>query len=189
MTCQGGQLFYLIGASGSGKDSLMRYARETLAGHQPFIFAHRYITRPVEIVGENHIALTESEFRNRQQAGCFAMHWASHGLFYGIGIEIASWQQAGLDVIVNGSRAYLPEAISRYPDLIPIWIQVSPDILAQRLRKRGRESEAEIQRRLQRASDVRVPDYPALQHVHNDTDLVTAGERLCQILMQYKGCV
>lgn len=189
MTKPYGKLFYIIGASGSGKDTLMRYARNKLAGKQPIIFAHRYITRPVEITGENHITLTEQEFENRRQAHCFAMHWTSHGLFYGIGIEMEQWLNSDLSVVVNGSRAYLPEAIARYPDLIPICIQVSTEVLAQRLRKRGRETEADIQLRLQRAREITVPDYPGLQRLQNDSDLPTAGEHLCQILMQYKGCV
>lgn len=81
-----GRLFYVIGPSGSGKDSLMRYARASLAGDPSVVFAHRYITRPMELHGENHVALTETEFDARLAAGLFAMHWESHGLRYGIGL-------------------------------------------------------------------------------------------------------
>ncbi len=80
-------LFYLIGASGSGKDSLMDYARQRLQ-NRPLLFAHRYITRPSDFNGENHIALSEEEFFQRLHSGLFAMHWHSHGYHYGIGIEI-----------------------------------------------------------------------------------------------------
>ncbi len=48
------RLIYVMGASGSGKDSLMRYAREKLAKHSNIVFAHRYITRPADAGGENH---------------------------------------------------------------------------------------------------------------------------------------
>lgn len=34
-----GRLFYVIGPSGSGKDSLMRYGRERLAAHPGAVFA------------------------------------------------------------------------------------------------------------------------------------------------------
>ena len=45
MRTETGQLIYVMGPSGAGKDSLLGYARERLA-EQPLVFAHRYITRP-----------------------------------------------------------------------------------------------------------------------------------------------
>ena len=45
------RLFYLVGASGSGKDSLLGYARGKLAGAPDVLFAHRYITRPADAGG------------------------------------------------------------------------------------------------------------------------------------------
>jgi ribose 1,5-bisphosphokinase len=40
------RLFYVIGASGAGKDTLLRYARVRVGGSGGVVFAHRYITRP-----------------------------------------------------------------------------------------------------------------------------------------------
>jgi ribose 1,5-bisphosphokinase len=179
---KGGMLFYLVGASGAGKDSLLRYARTRLAG-KPVTFAHRYITRPVELSGENHIALSPEEFSNRLVHGCFAMHWESHGLSYGVGVEINAWMSVGLNVVVNGSRAYLPQAMALFPALVPVWVQVKPDVLAQRLHQRGRETAAEIEQRLQRAQAFSLPDLTRLQTLDNDGALDDAGERLCQLLM------
>ncbi|SQB25645.1 ribose 1,5-bisphosphokinase [Citrobacter koseri] len=49
-------------------------------------------------------------------------------------MEIDLWLHAGFDVVVNGSRAHLPQAQARYGKaLLPICLQVSPDILRQRL--------------------------------------------------------
>lgn len=176
-----GKLFYVIGPSGSGKDSLMRYGRERLAGDPRVVFAHRYITRPVELHGENHVALTEAEFDARLDAGLFAMHWESHGLRYGIGREINFWLAKGCNVVMNGSREYLPEARRRYPALAAILVTVSPDVLAARLRNRGRETEDEISRRIARAKQFMRPEGP-LEIVQNDADLEVAGERLVQLL-------
>jgi ribose 1,5-bisphosphokinase len=81
-------LFYLIGPSGSGKDALLVYAREHLTGSENVLFSHRYITRPSQAGGENHIALTQAEFDQRQQLGLFALSWQSHQYAYGIGVEI-----------------------------------------------------------------------------------------------------
>jgi ribose 1,5-bisphosphokinase len=183
-----GRLFYLMGASGAGKDSLMRYAREKLASQRGVIFAHRYITRPssaVGLSGENYIPLSEPEFEQRRQAGCFAMHWQSHGYRYGIGVEIEQWLALGLKVVVNGSRAYLEQALRRYPGrLCPILIEVSPQRLRERLLARGRETVAEIEKRLQRASNftAQVLERPNWVVIDNEGELKEAGERLVALL-------
>ncbi|HKQ31163.1 MAG TPA: DUF1045 domain-containing protein, partial [Burkholderiales bacterium] len=74
-----GRLFYVVGPSGAGKDSLLHYVKERLGDHRSIAFAHRYITRAADAGGENHVALDEAEFARRESAGAFAMHWDSHG--------------------------------------------------------------------------------------------------------------
>jgi ribose 1,5-bisphosphokinase len=177
-----GKLFYVVGPSGSGKDSLIRYARRRLGSDPGVVFAHRYITRPVELNGENHIALTEAEFDARLAAGLFAMHWASHGWRYGIGLEINLWLAKGCNVVMNGSREYLPEARRLYPTLKAILITVSPEILAERLRARGRETEDQIAERIARARAFMPPEEGDLEIIQNDSELEIAGERLVQLL-------
>lgn len=93
-----------MGPSGAGKDSLLGYARERLAG-QPLVFAHRHITRPATAGSENHVALSEAEFALREAHGRFAPSWRRNGLAYGLGCEVTDWLAAGLVVVVNGSRA------------------------------------------------------------------------------------
>jgi ribose 1,5-bisphosphokinase len=176
-----GRIFYVIGASGSGKDSLMRYARERLAADPNVLFAHRYITRPVELNGENHVALSETEFEARLAAGLFAMHWNSHGLRYGIGREINFWLAKGCNVVMNGSREYLAEARRRYPMLVAVIVMVSPEVLAARLRTRGRESEEQIARRLERARQFMRPQ-GQVEVIRNDSDLHEAGEQFVKLL-------
>ena len=63
----------------------------------PVAFAHRYITRPAEVGGENHVALSRAEFALRRAHGLFAFHWQAHGNDYGIGREIDAWRAAGPD--------------------------------------------------------------------------------------------
>lgn len=146
-----GKLFYLMGASGTGKDTLLRCVRQRLPSKAPIRFVRRYITRPEEQEGENHVAVTETEFERLLQHGCFAMHWTSHGLHYGIGTEIYRWLDDGLNVVVNGSREYFREAERTHPSIIPILIIVSERLLRERLLLRGRESAEEIEQRLARA--------------------------------------
>ena len=175
-----GTLFYVIGPSGSGKDSLMTYARARLAGNPKVVFAHRYITRAANAGGENHVALTEQEFKSRQQGGLFAMHWHSHGCHYGIGKEINMWLAKGCNVVMNGSREHLPYARQDYPELQPVWIEVSQAVLAERLRARNRESENEIQQRLMRAAAYRAPAGEIV--ITNDGALELAGEQLVKLI-------
>lgn len=177
-----GHLFYVIGPSGSGKDSLMTYAREQVAGRLPILFAHRYITRPMDAGGENHVCLTPDEFLKRQALGLFALHWQSHQNYYGIGIEIVNWMRAGANVVVNGSREYLPTASQRFPDMRVILIEVSPDVLRQRLTDRGREAPAEIDARIERNRQLAPVVHPNLIVLNNDAPLSESGTRFIGLL-------
>ncbi len=147
-------LIYLMGPSGSGKDSLLNALQR-----QPeptLIVGHRYITRAAGAGGENHIELSEGAFALRRDRGLFALHWQAHQLSYALGIEIDLWLRLGLDVMINGSRAHLATARRRYgTQLIPLCLHVAPEVLLQRLRQRGRETSEQIDQRLARAREYR----------------------------------
>ncbi|WP_425449989.1 phosphonate metabolism protein/1,5-bisphosphokinase (PRPP-forming) PhnN [Virgifigura deserti] len=176
-----GRLVYVMGPSGAGKDSLIGYARQRLVGSPNLVFVHRYITRPADAGGENHVALSELEFESRLRQRCFGLHWSSHGHRYGIGAEIDLWLARGLHIVVNGSRAHLDEAARRYPTLLPLLITIKPEALRARLQRRGRETAAEIERRVARATEVACT-HPRLVAISNDGDLAVAGEALVALL-------
>lgn len=176
------ELFYVIGASGVGKDSLLDYARQHLAMDDKVVFAHRYITRDANAGFENHISLSQQAFQQRLELGCFTMHWESHGFSYGIGVEIKQWLAMGANVVLNGSRAYLEQASRDYPELIPVLITVEPDVLRSRLQKRGRETDAEIDQRLQRAQAFDKLQHPRLIVINNDDDISVAGNALLRLI-------
>ena len=104
-------LYYIIGASGVGKDSLMNYARERINGGAAILFAHRYITRPAKEGNENHVYISPEEFTSRKEGGLFALDWESHGQYYGIGmeIEVSGWK-AGAEKITLTSKKGCSEA-------------------------------------------------------------------------------
>ncbi len=172
------RLIWLTGPSGSGKDSLLNALRE--APPDNLLIAHRYITRAADACGENHVALSEAEFRRREALGLFAICWQAHGLYYGLGEEIDHWLARGLNVLVNGSRLHLSVVQQRYgAQLLPLVLQVSPAVLEARLRQRGREGEAEIAKRLARA----VEPLPAHCYpLNNDGALSDTLEQLRQLL-------
>lgn len=177
------KLFYLIGPSGSGKDSLITYVRERLHDSSVRI-ARRHITRSQDAGGENHIAVSMDEFERLRQANAFALYWHGNGLQYGIGTEIDAWLAAGQSVLVNGSRAYLPTALERYPSLCPILIDVANEVLIDRLLARGRESFADIHARIERNKSISPLTHNDLVVIRNDHDLAAAGDQLIDVLMQ-----
>lgn len=179
-------LIYVVGASGSGKDSLMRYAREKLADEPGICFAHRYITRTADAGGENHVALSRAEFAARHKAKLFALHWHSHELSYGIGIEINQWLAKGVAVVVNGSREYLAEARRNYPEMVPVYIEVPEILLRDRLLARGRESAEQIEQRLAR-NRVLQANRQQGRVIVNDGTLEAAGDALVELIRQLSG--
>ncbi|WP_183564249.1 phosphonate metabolism protein/1,5-bisphosphokinase (PRPP-forming) PhnN [Mucilaginibacter sp. SP1R1] len=175
------KLFYVIGASGAGKDTLMNYARTRINGSATVIFAHRYITRPAFTGNENHVFLSNEEFNARIAANLFALHWESHGQQYGIGAEINTWMESGFNVVVNGSRQYLPIAQQIYPDLKVILIEANAEAISSRLAERGRESTAEIKKRIARNAEINA-DLKNCITIQNNGTIEDAGEVLVNII-------
>ena len=176
----GARVVYVMGPSGAGKDTLLRYARGRLDG-RAVVFAHRYITRPPRTDAENHVALSPAEFALRRARGGFALDWTAHGTLYGIGVELRAWLASGLCVVISGSRAEWPNAIATLPGMLPVLITARPEVLHSRLGARGREDDAGIGARLARAAAVAVDD-PRLVVIDNSGPLPAAGERLVEAI-------
>lgn len=111
----------------------------------------RVITRPEGEEGEDFDRVSDEVFEQMVLDGAFAMHWPAHGLFYGIPNRIADQRQEAQAVLVNFSRAVLLKAQEVFGDLVVISLTADPEVLAQRLSARGRESTDEQARRLGRA--------------------------------------
>lgn len=146
-----GRLIYLIGPSGSGKDTVLQGVSRLLGPRA--IIASRCITRPVSDTERGAISLSEAEFVQIEREGGFAMSWRANGLSYGVPSHIEGSLAIGFDVLINGSREFLPEARRRYPQLMPVLLRVDDAALRQRLLARGRESLDDIRRRLDRNTD------------------------------------
>lgn len=172
-----GRLFYVMGASGAGKDTLLRGCRDCPDQSLRPLVAHRYITREPDGGTEGHVWLSDAEFQQRVEMGAFAMHWAANGFRYGIGREIDQWLTQGGQVLVNGSRGYLDEARLLYGStLIPVLIRVDPGCLHRRLTLRGRETADEIEARISRARELEQqlsPDCLVVENNGNAADAVS----------------
>ncbi|WEM44144.1 ribose 1,5-bisphosphokinase (plasmid) [Photobacterium sp. DA100] len=181
-----GTLFYVMGASGAGKDSLLQAIRMIYPNQ--LLVAHRYITRSAQAGGENHVELSLDEFIQRKQRGLFAMSWQANGFYYALGKEIELWLSQGLDVVVNGSRAYLEQAMMDFGyRVVPVIVDVSAEVLEARLYARGRETPAQIVDRLARAEYYRgqCPDSGFL--LDNSGSLQQTIEQFCKEYSRYQG--
>lgn len=180
-----GPLVYVMGPSGAGKDSVMNRARTLLMPDAPVIFAHRYITRPAEAGGENHVALTKAEFALRRDHGLFAFHWEAHGNRYGIGCEIDGWRRSGLTVVVSGSREHFLAAGGLDEDTHPVLITAPAERLAERLAARGREDSDAATERLGRGTAYEIAD-PRLVTIVNDGALDAAAQAFVSLLARLR---
>lgn len=174
-----GKLIYLMGASGAGKDSLLR-AIACLSLPKVCI-VKRHITRP-QNSSEAHFCLSEADFLAKVARSDFAMNWKANGFHYGIDKTINDELQAGKSVIVNGSRAYLPTAIKQYPELIPALLVVGQAVLLQRLTHRGREDESGIKARLARNEKLQSKFPDNTQYLDNNGTLDATVNQLLQLL-------
>jgi ribose 1,5-bisphosphokinase len=174
-----GCLVYVMGPSGAGKDTLIDYARARV-DPAAVIFAHRFITRPAAAGGENHVTLSEKEFAARRDAGLFALTWKSHGLWYGIGVEVDAWLARGFAVVVSGSRAAWPMAQAHYANPRGLVVDAPAEIRATRLLARGREDERAVRARLRR--EVALPPGEQLHLIYNDGPVAAAGEQFVNFL-------
>ncbi|GAA4338186.1 phosphonate metabolism protein/1,5-bisphosphokinase (PRPP-forming) PhnN [Variovorax defluvii] len=173
-----GRLVYVMGPSGAGKDSLIAWLREHLPPHLPLHLARRTITRPARHGDEQHHSVSEQAFALLQEAQAFALDWQANGLRYGVRHDEVEPLHRGAWVLVNGSRAYLPQALARFPRVTVVHVTASIEVLRQRLLARGRETPEMVEARLRRASSFRAP--PDAIEVHNDGPLAEAGARLLQ---------
>ena len=179
-TTQPGCFFLVVGPSGAGKDSLMDGARAQLP-EKEFLFAKRVITRPPGMVGEDYVSCDPSTFTQKKNSGEFLVTWQAHGYQYGLEASLINHQQQGKHVLANGSRAMVNELSHTVDNLVVVLVTAPIDLLAKRLVKRGRETEAEIQKRLTRES-VPLPDHVEVLTVSNDTSLESGIERFIQAI-------
>lgn len=143
-----GRLIYVMGPSGAGKDTVLQGVLRLMGDRA--CLAPRVVTRQAVPAEQGCLPVTEQEFIDMECAGLLAMSWRANGLAYGILHHVDARLAAGQDVFINGSRAYLPMALTRYADLVPVMLRVRPRLLQERLLRRGRESMTQIQARLLR---------------------------------------
>jgi ribose 1,5-bisphosphokinase len=144
-----GRLIAVVGPSGVGKDSVMQGIAEVLPKMH---LVRRVITRAPGLGGEDYDAVAEAQFHEMADNGAFAVHWGAHGLYYGIPQSVRYQVNKGTDCLANFSRKALQAGADAFPNFSVLNITAAPEVLAARLAARGRESEADIAKRLAEAA-------------------------------------
>ncbi|HKV53257.1 MAG TPA: guanylate kinase [Candidatus Binataceae bacterium] len=151
-----GIIFILSGPSGAGKTTLFRPALKVAAGLERSVSLTTRRPREGEIEGVHYRFVTDDEFKRKVAADELA-EWAQvFDASYGtprapLDQAIASGRDVLLDIDTQGAL----QIRGKYPeDAVAIFV-LPPSFaeLEERLRRRGTEDEAAIQRRLRRARD------------------------------------
>jgi ribose 1,5-bisphosphokinase len=171
----------VAGPSGAGKDTIINYAREKLAGRAEFVFARRVITRAADANSEDHDSLTPDAFAAAERDGAFSLVWEAHDLRYGLPASIDMEIGRGRVVIANISRQIIPALDARYEHFGLVAISAHRDVIAKRLAARGRESEEAIAKRLGRVAKEDLIRADAI-HIENSGPKENAGERFVAML-------
>lgn len=176
-----GRLFYFVGPSGAGKDALLQWVQARAPDRDNLLFARRTITR-AQHQDDAHEGVDHSAFWRLAAAGQFSMIWEVNGVCYGVRRGIEAELKAGRDVIVNGSREYVPKLQQIFPQAQVIWLEADEAVLQERLISRGRESGPALLRRISRASQFAPPENRQVIRIDNSGQLETAGLQILEIL-------
>ena len=177
-----GVLVLVVGPSGAGKDSLLRYAAQSLVDDPRIGFPRRVITRPSREDVEAHDSMTPEEFFTAREQGRFALHWQAHGFSYALPASIIADLDRGRAVAVNVSRHILAEACRRFSPAAIFNVTAPSRLLRQRLGARGREDVSEVDARIGREA----PDFPQgvpVFTIVNDSTIEAAGSRFSRALL------
>lgn len=170
---------FVCGPSGAGKDSVMDWAAEHLAGRPDIVFARRMVTRPSQ-PGSDHDPVTPQQFARMLGSGALVWCWEAHGFHYGIGAHYAAEVAAGRVVVVNGSREHAG-SLNAAEQVRVVQIMADARQLAARMTQRGRDAPQEVARRL--ARNALFPDLRADCTIVNQGELADAGRQLADYLV------
>jgi guanylate kinase len=150
-------LFVISAPSGGGKTTLCQQLLATRKDMTRAITCTTRAARPGEKDGVDYYFLDASTFLKRVQAGHFLEHATVYGNSYGtLRSEVLDKLRSGRDVLLNvdvQGAASIRECVERDDDLKRAFVSVfltppTLEILEARLKKRGQDSPAIIQKRL-----------------------------------------
>ncbi len=178
-----GQLFLVVAPSGAGKSSLVN----ALLARDPQISLSISCTtrapRPGEVNGREYHFLTVEEFLRRKEHGDFLETAQVHGNHYGTSRRvIEEFLAAGTDVLLEIDWQGAAQIKALFASAVEIFIlPPSLETLAERLHKRGQDSDAVIQQRLQGAA-AEIAHAPDADYIVVNRDFEVALSELMAVI-------
>ena len=176
-------VFIISAPSGSGKSTLVGRLLKDVGD---LMFSVSYTTRPRrgnEREGDAYHYICKEDFEERIARGEFLEFACVFGNYYGTHRSILDEaRRAGkdlvLDIDVQGAR----QLKSKIPEAVTIFIlPPSREILEKRLRARGEDSDAVIERRLRDAA-AEIENYSAYDYVLINNELADSAPTLASIV-------
>ena len=180
-----GNLFILAAPSGAGKSSLIRalLARHTEESMQVSVSCTTRAPRPGEIDGVHYHFLTETQFKEKIDKNDF-YEWAHvFGNYYGTSRSYIEQTLAqGIDVFLDIDWQGARQVREAHPQAQSIFIvPPSLEILEERLRSRGQDSDEVIRSRMEKA-------HAEMSHYH-EFDYLLVNDKFDQTLAQLEHIV
>ncbi|MDP8224960.1 MAG: guanylate kinase [Candidatus Lernaella stagnicola] len=148
-----GNLIVVVAPSGGGKTTLCHAVIDRLPGIR---FSVSHTTRPArgdEVDGVAYHFVDRDEFQRMIDREAL-VEWAQiHGHYYGTShTEIENARRNGEDIFLDIEGQGAMQIRARYPDAVLVYIlPPSMEVLRERLRARGTDSEDEVERRCENA--------------------------------------
>ncbi|MFW9906567.1 MAG: hypothetical protein ACFFFH_19830 [Candidatus Thorarchaeota archaeon] len=171
-------LVFVVGRSGSGKDSIMRNVASALKLEDiPVHVLQRHITRLPDKTEES-LYVSEEEFLRKKSQKEYIISWYIYDNWYGCPQKpLKKALRRGEIVLVNASRSILYDAKEKYPRSKIVLIDAPDKVAEARIKIRGREDSNHLFERftrMQKKIDMPFPD----KIIQNEGDLDLAVQEL-----------
>ena len=182
-----GKLFVLSGPSGTGKGTVCKQLLSQMQDIGLSISATTRSPRMGEMDGKDYFFLSKDEFQAIREQGGFLESAEFSGNFYGTPKDyVETSLQEGRNILLEIEAQGAGQIKEKMPEAILIFLYPpSMEELERRLRQRGTESAASIERRLKRAEEemelIQLYDYA----VEND-QIEMAVEKISAIIAAEK---
>jgi len=178
-----GSMLMIVAPSGAGKSSLVNALLQEDPALKLSLSTTTRLPRPGEVEGKDYRFIALEEFIAERDQGNFLEHAEVHGNFYGTSRAwIEAQMTVGHDVILEIDWQGAQQIRKMIPEVQ--WIFIFPpsfEALEERLRKRGQDNEATIQRRLAAA-------HLELQHAH-EADFIVINDDFERALIDLRHLV
>ncbi|BDX21284.1 guanylate kinase [Polynucleobacter sp. TUM22923] len=178
-----GSMLMIVAPSGAGKSSLVNALLQEDAHLKLSLSTTTRAPRPGEVDGKDYRFIKRAAFEAEREQGLFLEHAEVHGNFYGTSRDwIQAQMKTGRDVVLEIDWQGAEQIRGMIPEVQ--WIFIFPpsiEALEERLRKRGQDDEATIQKRLAAA-------HIELQHAH-EADFIVVNDDFEQALADLRHVV